>query len=187
MNDPTAISASQNSARLLEAGARRAEGLAEARRTARESQLASAEQSRADQAAQIAEAREIIARAVGANTRLSIERRADASTFVYRAIDQATGEVIQEWPPEQFAEAVRQASRNGAQPQAAAAPAPSAAPASVTSSPPSSPAPVAQADEAAPAARDADAAAQSASQSAAPENLNGSQEVAAGLIVDAEV
>ena len=53
--------------------------------------------------------REAIAKALGANTRISIERTDAQDVFVYRAIDRDTGEIINEWPPHQFAELLRTA------------------------------------------------------------------------------
>ena len=90
--------------------ARNAE-LANARRTAGENALANAEAAQARKADQREMTRAIIERAVGANTRLSIARNDMADTYIYRAVDRDTGEVIKEWPPVQFAQFLQE---NGA-------------------------------------------------------------------------
>ncbi|MEL7485825.1 MAG: hypothetical protein AAGJ87_01270 [Pseudomonadota bacterium] len=89
------------------AGATRNEALAAARRQARDAQLDAARVSQENRTEQIAASRELIARAIGADTRLSIARSASNDIFVYRAIDRESGEIVQEWPPQQFAEFVR--------------------------------------------------------------------------------
>lgn len=88
-------------------GAERTAALAEARSSASEARAREAAAARARGAEKLAETREAIARAVGANTRLSIERSGNASQFIYRAIDINTGEVINEWPEDKFLALVR--------------------------------------------------------------------------------
>ena len=75
---------------------------AQARRAATQSALRAAEASEARRADQREFVRATLERAVGANTRLSIERRPDVPTFIYRAIDRDSGEIVSEWPPKQF-------------------------------------------------------------------------------------
>ncbi len=87
----------------------RAASLAEARREFSQTSAAAADEARARTADALAATREAIARAVGANTRLSISRSEEAYRFVYRAIDVNTGEVVQEWPEEQFVDLIRAA------------------------------------------------------------------------------
>ncbi|MEL6362931.1 MAG: flagellar protein FlaG [Pseudomonadota bacterium] len=101
------ISQGQASANLREAGAERSAALAENRRAATEQQVQQADASRTRSAQALAETREAISRALGLNTRLSITRASDASTFVYRAIDVNSGEVVQEWPEEAFVDLIR--------------------------------------------------------------------------------
>lgn len=84
----------------------RAAALADARKRSNAQHREAASVSRERQAEQIAELRDLIARATGADTRLSILRSASHDTFVYRAIDVNSGEVRKEWPPVQFAEFV---------------------------------------------------------------------------------
>lgn len=86
----------------------RAAALANARRAASEDALRTAEAADSRRAEARAETRAILERAVGANTRLSISRPDNAGTFIYRAIDRDTGEVLQEWPPVQFARFLEQ-------------------------------------------------------------------------------
>jgi len=69
-----------------------------------------AEDSRAEQRDA---ARSVLEQAIGANTRLSIARSDSADTFIYRAIDRDTGEVIQEWPPAQFARLLEEQGARG--------------------------------------------------------------------------
>lgn len=83
-------------------GQERTAALADARRHAQQAHLQSAQEAETRQSEQFAKASEAVQRALGANTRLSIARNEAAGIFVYRAIDRDTGEVIQEWPPEQF-------------------------------------------------------------------------------------
>lgn len=92
--------------RLDQEGEARAAALAEKRRAASAQQSARADADRVRHAEQLAELREAVSRALGANTRLSIERREDLG-FVYRAIDKATGEIVHEWPEETFLALVR--------------------------------------------------------------------------------
>ncbi len=84
--------------------AERNQALADARRRASQSALANAEAAEARRADSMQNARAILERALGANTRLSISRDDSAPTYVYRAIDVETGEVVREWPPAEFAE-----------------------------------------------------------------------------------
>lgn len=84
----------------------RAVALADARKRANAQHQEAASVSRERQAEQIAELRDLIARATGADTRLSILRSESRDTFVYQAIDVNSGEVRKEWPPVQFAELV---------------------------------------------------------------------------------
>ena len=91
----------------VDPAARSAE-LADARRRASVSALQSAAAAEARRAEQRAETRAIIEHAIGANTRLSIARNDAVDTFVYRAIDRDTGEVVHEWPPVQFARFLEQ-------------------------------------------------------------------------------
>lgn len=84
--------------------AERNQALADARRRASQSALANAEAGEARRADRMQDARAIIERALGANTKLSISRDSASPTYVYRAIDVDTGEVIREWPPAEFAE-----------------------------------------------------------------------------------
>ena len=107
---------------LATSGAQRNEALADARRQARNAQLDAARAAQENRAVQFAETRDLIARAIGANTRLSISRSDASDIFVYRAIDRDSGEIVQEWPPQQFAEFVRQLiiAETGASPSEAA-------------------------------------------------------------------
>lgn len=91
----------------------RSAALADARSRASQAALQSAEAAEARRAEQREMVRSILERAVGANTRLSIARNESALTFVYRAIDVDTGEVVREWPPVDFARLLQQ---NGAGP-----------------------------------------------------------------------
>ncbi len=81
---------------------RRSEALAAARQRASQAALKSADAAEARRADQREMVRGILERAVGANTRLSITRGDDVGAYVYRAIDVDSGEVVSEWPPEQF-------------------------------------------------------------------------------------
>lgn len=66
---------------------------------------AEGQRARADEA--LAATREAIARAIGANTRLSITRGDGATEFIYRAIDIDSGEIVQEWPQGAFLNLIR--------------------------------------------------------------------------------
>lgn len=90
--------------------AERTQALADARRRLTESALQNAEAAEARRADSLENARAILERALGANTRLSISRDDGSPTYVYRAIDIDTGEVIREWPPAQFAEFIAEQS-----------------------------------------------------------------------------
>ncbi|NNE39397.1 MAG: hypothetical protein HKN14_00600 [Marinicaulis sp.] len=85
--------------------------LADARRQATQTALQSAEAGQARKAKQLDFVRTVLERAVGANTKLSIEKRDNLATFIYRAIDRDSGEVVKEWPPVQFAQMLKE---NGA-------------------------------------------------------------------------
>jgi|GEM_PF-3220959 len=99
----TRVAAQQNG------GVERTEALAQARKQLQSDQLQAAQTSQQSRSELTAASREAIARALGANTRISIERTDAQDIFVYRAIDRDTGEVINEWPPHQFAELLRSA------------------------------------------------------------------------------
>jgi len=88
-------------------GEARQKALEESRRTVTEREIARVDQSKARSAEQLAELREAVARAIGANTRLSISRSSNSLDFVYRAIDVDTGEVVNEWPQDVFIELIR--------------------------------------------------------------------------------
>ena len=88
-------------------GHARRQALEESRRSVTERELARADQSKARSAEQLAELREAVARAVGANTRLSIARAENSLEFIYRAIDIDTGEIVNEWPQDVFIELIR--------------------------------------------------------------------------------
>ena len=85
--------------------------LADARRQATQNALQSAEAGQARKAEQLDFVRTVLERAVGANTKLSIEKRDNLATFIYRAIDRDSGEVVKEWPPVHFAQMLNE---NGA-------------------------------------------------------------------------
>ncbi len=87
---------------VLRAGALRAEALAASRRRLTAEQLQSAEAADARRAEEAADFRETTARAVGADTRVSIMRAPSAPIFLYRAIDEETGEVVFAWPHLEF-------------------------------------------------------------------------------------
>lgn len=91
-------------------GTERAAALAEGRRRLTLESRQTAEAARARQSDQIAQLREVIADATGANTRVAITRAPGAPIFLYRAIDQTTGEVVHEWPRLEFL-ALAQAAR----------------------------------------------------------------------------
>ena len=80
--------------------------LERARRTASADQVANARDAQARRAEQFRESTEIIQRAIGANTRLEIAEGQGANPFTYRAVDIDSGEIVSEWPPEQFASLV---------------------------------------------------------------------------------
>lgn len=101
--DITRINDSQAAARHMEQGQERAAALAEARRRSSAEARQSVAEATARQEELFAASREIIAQATGANTRLSITKSEQAGVFVFRAIDVETGEVVMQWPPEQFA------------------------------------------------------------------------------------
>lgn len=81
----------------------RSQALAEARQRVSQGALQKAEAAELRRADSFRDAQAIIERAIGANTRLSVARKETTPTFVYRAIDIDTGEVIREWPPADFA------------------------------------------------------------------------------------
>lgn len=83
-------------------GAERAAALAERRRHLSAEGQRSAEAANARRTEQIAAARDAVADAVGANTRVAITRAPASPVFLYRAIDSNTGEVVQEWPRLEF-------------------------------------------------------------------------------------
>ncbi len=83
--------------------AQRSTALAEARKRSSAAALQNAEAAESRKADQREMVRAILERAVGANTRVSIARQESDMTFVYRAIDVETGEVVREWPPADFA------------------------------------------------------------------------------------
>jgi hypothetical protein len=103
----------RGAAAVVQDGAERAAALAESRRRATVRQLESAEAAAARRAAEANEFRDAAARAVGANTRVSITRAPSAPVFLYQAIDQATGEVVYEWPMQKFADLAGAMARDG--------------------------------------------------------------------------
>jgi len=113
--DNARVDIASAASRQIESGAERSAALAASRKRAQAAQIASAEAARASQSEQFAISSEAIARAIGANTRLSIERTTSTDVFVYRAIDRDTGEVVREWPPQQFAEFLRDIQSVGSQ------------------------------------------------------------------------
>ncbi len=92
--------------------AERTQALADARRRASQSALANAEAGETRRADRMQDARAIIERALGANTKLSISRDGASPTYIYRAIDVDTGEVIREWPPAEFVEFIAQQNKS---------------------------------------------------------------------------
>ncbi len=82
----------------------RNQALAAARREATQNALAEAEASDARRAERLQNARAAIQHALGVDTRISVVRNDAAATFVYRAIDVDTGEIVREWPPAEFAQ-----------------------------------------------------------------------------------
>lgn len=85
----------------------RSAALADARRQSSAAAIERAAASEARSTEQVAETREAISRALGANTRLSIARDPGSPRFVYRAIDVDTGEIVHEWPQERFIDLIR--------------------------------------------------------------------------------
>jgi hypothetical protein len=83
-------------------GAERAAALADARRRLSAEGQQSAEAASARRSREIAQLRDVVASASGANTRVVISRAPTAPIFIYRAIDQTTGEIVQEWPKLEF-------------------------------------------------------------------------------------
>lgn len=79
-------------------GAERAADLAAARQRLSADGQRSAEAASARRTREIAVLRDVVANAVGADTRVSITRAPTAPIFVYQAIDEKTGEVVQQWP-----------------------------------------------------------------------------------------
>jgi uncharacterized FlaG/YvyC family protein len=104
--DVTRISENPALAQQTQAATDRAAALAEARKRANAAAQEGASAARERQAEQIAQLRDLIAHVTGADTRLSIQRSEALDHFVYRAIDVDSGEIVQEWPPVQFAEFV---------------------------------------------------------------------------------
>lgn len=88
--------------RLDETARDRMAALSDARKAAGFEARRNAAESAERRSALLAEAQRILARVVGADTRISISRNENADLFVYRAIDIRTGQVVQEWPPAQF-------------------------------------------------------------------------------------
>ncbi len=86
-----------------ERAAQRTAGLETARREATANRVADAEVAQQQRAEQFRQSNEIISRAIGANTRLEISTGQGSNPFTYRAVDVNTGEIVSEWPPEQFA------------------------------------------------------------------------------------
>ncbi|MEO1252977.1 MAG: hypothetical protein AAFW81_11610 [Pseudomonadota bacterium] len=84
--------------------AERNQRLADARSQSSESALARAEAAEARRADNRQNAREVLAEVLGVNTRISIERSTAPFSFIYRAIDVDTGEIVREWPPADFAQ-----------------------------------------------------------------------------------
>jgi len=105
--DITRINDSQAAAKLLEQGQERTAALAEARRRTGAEARQNAAEASARQDELLAASREVISRAVGANTRLSISKSEESGEFVFKAIDVETGEVVLQWPPEKFAALVK--------------------------------------------------------------------------------
>ena len=97
-----AIGLNANSAAGVTATERN-QALAQARQRATQGALQRAEQAESQRADSRQNVREIFEQALGANTRLSITRDEVGPTFVYRAIDVDSGEVVHEWPPAEFA------------------------------------------------------------------------------------
>ena len=102
-----AVSQQQPASRPDRSGDQRNEALAQKRRELTNDHIARTEDSRARASDQLAELREAVARVTGANTRLSISRSENSNSFIYRAIDIDTGEVVNEWPQDIFIGLVR--------------------------------------------------------------------------------
>lgn len=105
--DITQINNNAAAARHVEQGQERAAALAEARRRSSAEVRQNAAEASARQDELFAVSRDVIARATGANTRLSISKSEEAGVFIFKAIDTETGEVVLQWPPEQFAALVK--------------------------------------------------------------------------------
>ncbi len=105
--DITQINNNAAAARHVEQGQERAAALAEARRRSSAEVRQDAVESTARQEELLAASRDVIARATGANTKLSITKSEESGVFVFKAIDVETGEVVLQWPPEQFAALVK--------------------------------------------------------------------------------
>ncbi|MEL6378479.1 MAG: hypothetical protein AAFQ29_01800 [Pseudomonadota bacterium] len=82
---------------------RRRASLEQARRSASADQIAAAERDTRLRAERFRESTEIIQQALGVNTRVEIAEGDGANPYTYRAIDINSGEVVNEWPPVQFA------------------------------------------------------------------------------------
>lgn len=89
------------------AASNRTDALAARRREAVAERTAAADAARARASQELAATREAIARAIGANTRLSITRSDAPGAFVYQAIDVDTGEVVHQWPQGAFLQLVQ--------------------------------------------------------------------------------
>jgi uncharacterized FlaG/YvyC family protein len=44
----------------------------------------------------------LIRRSLPSNSKLQIEQDKETGTFIYRSVDPETGEILQQWPPEQL-------------------------------------------------------------------------------------
>ncbi len=99
--------AGATTSRANDAALQRSEALATRRREALAERTAAADASRSRASQELAATREAIARAIGANTRLSITPADGPGAFVYQAIDVDTGEVVQQWPEGAFLQLVR--------------------------------------------------------------------------------
>ena len=106
--DSVRLDISNNFAAQQNSGAERSEALARARRKLQADTLSAERIAQQSQSELTAASREVIEQALGTNTRLSIEQTDAQDVFVYRAVDKVTGEVVNEWPPQQFVEFVRQ-------------------------------------------------------------------------------
>lgn len=102
-----ALAQAQVAPRPDRSGDQRNEALAQKRRELTNDHIARSEDSKARASDQLAELREAVARVTGANTRLSISKSENTHSFVYRAIDVDTGEVVNEWPQDIFVGLVR--------------------------------------------------------------------------------